>query len=225
MIQAIEYTNAADLIRAASQTRQRMWGKVAKPKMLAPPVSEIIIVDPPQQDHHVKAYRIHKARVLLGYEPPVMPSIALHKPQRPEVDIQELQTAIVFQDETQAGNPPRKSMKQIVMEVLRFFPKVSFDEVVGSRRTKSLIYPRHLCMYEIYNQRHDLPTTTIAKFFGRDHTTLLYAVHKIAVMAEGGEKFALWTENKGQKAAAVKAAYRDKKTPMMYGDLQVSSNA
>jgi len=223
MIQAIEYTSAEALRQAANETRQRMWGNV-KPKNIAMAAkSEIVIVDPPQQDQHVKAYRIHRARVLLGFEPPVMPSIKAPEPVK--VKAPEVQTAIIFEDEAPSDTPTRKTMRQIAMDVLRFFPKVSLDDIVGPRRRLPLIFPRHLCMYEIYNQRPDLPTTTIGKFFNRDHTVVLYAVHKIGSLAEGGEKHALWIENKGKKAALVKAAWRDKTKRTLYGDLQESSTA
>ena len=79
----------------------------------------------------------------------------------------------------------RRPVSEIIAEVLRDFPDVSWADVQGIRRTRHLITPRHRCMYEVYRQRPDLSLPTIGRVFGgRDHTTILNAVHKIKAERE-----------------------------------------
>ena len=74
----------------------------------------------------------------------------------------------------------RRPVKDIIAEVLRDFPDVTWAEVQGIRRTRHLIPPRQRCMYEVYKQRPDLSLPAVGKIFGgRDHTTILHAVHKV----------------------------------------------
>lgn len=80
----------------------------------------------------------------------------------------------------------KKPVSQIIDEVLADFPDVSWDEIKGIRRTRHLIAPRQRCMYEIYRQRPDLSFPSIGRIFGgRDHTTVLHAVHKVRAQREG----------------------------------------
>ena len=85
-------------------------------------------------------------------------------------------------DETSVASvkTPRKPVTQIIDEVLSDFPDVSWEEIKGVRRTRHLIVPRQRLMYEIYRQRPDLSFPSIGRMFGgRDHTTVLHAVHKV----------------------------------------------
>lgn len=80
----------------------------------------------------------------------------------------------------------RRPVKDIIAEVLRDFPDVTWAEVQGIRRTRHLIPPRQRCMYEVYKQRPDLSLPAVGKIFGgRDHTTILHAVHKVTAQREG----------------------------------------
>ena len=94
-------------------------------------------------------------------------------------------------DETSVASvkTPRKPVTQIIDEVLSDFPDVSWEEIKGVRRTRHLIVPRQRLMYEIYRQRPDLSFPSIGRMFGgRDHTTVLHAVHKVrASLNEEGQ--------------------------------------
>lgn len=80
---------------------------------------------------------------------------------------------------------PRKPVMQIIEEILADYPDVSWEEVKGVRRTRHLIGPRQRLMYEIYKQRPDLSFPSIGRIFGgRDHTTVLHAVHKVRAQKE-----------------------------------------
>lgn len=72
----------------------------------------------------------------------------------------------------------RRPVKEIVAEVLRDYPGVTWEMVKGIRRTRDLIAPRYACMVAVYNERKDLSTPSIGRVFHRDHTVVLYAVKK-----------------------------------------------
>lgn len=80
----------------------------------------------------------------------------------------------------------RRSMKDICLDVLKAHPKVSFDDIRGPRRCRFIVAARQECMYSIYTERRDVSFPMIGRFFGgRDHTTVLHAVHKIRAQREG----------------------------------------
>lgn len=80
---------------------------------------------------------------------------------------------------------PRKPAKQIIAEVLQDYPDVTWDQLKGVHRTRRLVEPRQRCMYELYTQRPDLSFPAIGRLFGgRDHSTVLHAVHKIKAQRE-----------------------------------------
>ncbi|WP_165447794.1 helix-turn-helix domain-containing protein [Rhizobium ruizarguesonis] len=73
----------------------------------------------------------------------------------------------------------RRSIRDIVLEVLENFPGISIDNVQSDRRTRDVIDPRQEAMFEVYMQRPDLSLPMIGRWFRRDHTTVLHAVGKI----------------------------------------------
>jgi hypothetical protein len=77
--------------------------------------------------------------------------------------------------------------KAIILEVLEKFPGVSFAELKGPRRDKNIVRARQVAMFEVYDQRDDMSTPMVGNLFGRDHTTVLHAVHKIKAMKAAGE--------------------------------------
>ncbi|MGO8242962.1 helix-turn-helix domain-containing protein [Rhizobium johnstonii] len=80
-----------------------------------------------------------------------------------------------------------RPVKAIIIEVLDKFPGVSFAELKGPRRDRNIVRARQVAMYEVYTQRDDMSTPMVGNIFGRDHTTVLHAVHKIKAMKAAGE--------------------------------------
>jgi chromosomal replication initiation ATPase DnaA len=72
----------------------------------------------------------------------------------------------------------RRSVPEIIAEVLKKYPNVTWDDVKGVRRTRDLIEPRHACMRAVYEERKDLSLPRIGKIFHKDHTSILSAVRK-----------------------------------------------
>lgn len=87
---------------------------------------------------------------------------------------------------------PRKPAREIAEEVLENYPGISWRDLKGNRRTRNVVLPRQIAMYQISMQREDMSLPAIGRMFGgRDHTTVLHAVRKITRMLdEGTLKFA-----------------------------------
>lgn len=87
----------------------------------------------------------------------------------------------------------KRSVKEIVDEVLKDFPDITFEDLKGPRRARKFIIPRHLAWYEVHRQRPDMSYPQIGRAFGGfDHTSILSAVKKISAqkakeLAENGE--------------------------------------
>lgn len=76
------------------------------------------------------------------------------------------------------------SIQSIQNEVCRFF-NMSKVELIGSKRSQAIVYPRQIAMY-LARELTDLSLPRIGQEFGgRDHTTVLHATSKIErLMAE-----------------------------------------
>ncbi|HEV7308778.1 helix-turn-helix domain-containing protein [Ensifer sp.] len=72
----------------------------------------------------------------------------------------------------------RRSVREIVEEVLALYPGVSWEEVIGVGRERRLVEPRHRCMSAVYQERTDLSLPALGRIFHRDHTSVLHAVTK-----------------------------------------------
>jgi len=70
------------------------------------------------------------------------------------------------------------SVSSIQREVCRYYT-VSQTDLVGSKRTQSIVYPRQIAMY-LSRELTDLSLPKIGEEFGgRDHTTVMHALNKI----------------------------------------------
>jgi chromosomal replication initiator protein len=106
--------------------------------------------------------------------------------QRLELDLADARARILTQAEMlrsidDEGDEPvdhRRSVPEIVAEVLQDYPDVTWEDIKGIRRTRNLIAPRHACMKAVYEERKDLSLPRIGKIFHRDHSTILNSVHK-----------------------------------------------
>jgi chromosomal replication initiator protein len=73
------------------------------------------------------------------------------------------------------------SVSSIQKEVCRFYD-ISHAELVGSKRSQAIVYPRQIAMY-LSRELTDLSLPRIgAEFGGRDHTTVMHATAKITKM-------------------------------------------
>ena len=84
----------------------------------------------------------------------------------------------VLKDVFPQGELPEVSVERIQETVIERFG-ISMQELVGERRSQSIVYPRQVAMY-LSRELTDSSLPKIGKEFGgRDHTTVMYAVEKI----------------------------------------------
>jgi chromosomal replication initiator protein len=87
-------------------------------------------------------------------------------------------TEEVLKDVFPLGEAPEISIERIQEIVIDRF-HISIQELVGERRSQSIVYPRQVAMY-LCRQLTDSSLPKIGKRFGgRDHTTVMHAFSKI----------------------------------------------
>jgi chromosomal replication initiator protein len=68
----------------------------------------------------------------------------------------------------------------VIQEAVARHYSISLDELVGEKRTKRIVVPRQVAMY-LSRELTDSSLPVIGRAFGgRDHTTVIYAVQKVA---------------------------------------------
>lgn len=173
MVEAIQFTSAAECIAHAAEMRTKFYGRNAPVKVEPkpePPVVKIVTKEP------VKRVKkpLWKTVPSLFDEHVVMYRIAVRLAQL------EASGAI----DVKVGF--RKPMLMIVNEVLERFPDVTIGEIKGPRRTKRVVSARMEAAYQLHVQRPDLSYPAIGRWMGgKDHTTIIHAVRTIAARRAG----------------------------------------
>lgn len=72
----------------------------------------------------------------------------------------------------------RRPVREIVEDVLKAYPGIGWEEIVGVGRERRLVEPRHRCIAAVYEERRDLSLPALGRIFHRDHTSVLHAVNK-----------------------------------------------
>jgi chromosomal replication initiator protein len=76
------------------------------------------------------------------------------------------------------------SIEVIQGEVCRYY-SVSHEDLTGDKRTRRIVLPRQVAMY-LSRELTDASLPQIGRAFGnRDHTTVMYAVQKVADQMSG----------------------------------------
>jgi chromosomal replication initiator protein len=89
----------------------------------------------------------------------------------------------VLKDVFPQGELPEVSVERIQETVIDRF-SISMQELVGDRRSQSIVYPRQVAMY-LCRELTDSSLPKIGKKFGgRDHTTVIHATSKIAKLIQ-----------------------------------------
>lgn len=156
--------------------RARLMGRPVRTIKAAPVLQIETGRKPVDASYHVTLYRAYQAQFQatfsMGGSFTINPTEA-YCPYRSE---------IVFQMDD--FPEPRRSMKEIAMEVLKEFPGVSLAEIIGPKRARNIIYPRHMAMYRIWSERKDVSFPMIGKFFNRDHTSSMAAIKKMRALID-----------------------------------------
>lgn len=166
IVTAREFTSAAEMRAAALAAHNRLFNPAVraktpiievlkhKPVVAVPPPKPLWMREATMFSEHITAYQVI-------------------------LRIREMQE----HGEVEIVKFERRSILEIVLEVLADFPTVSVRDVKGGRRTHDVVYPRQLSMWEVKTQRPDLSYPAIGRWFGgRDHTTVLHATRKIEKM-------------------------------------------
>ncbi|MBO4897955.1 MAG: chromosomal replication initiator protein DnaA [Clostridia bacterium] len=66
----------------------------------------------------------------------------------------------------------------IILNSCASFYNIRKDDILGNRRTKEIAYARQICMY-LFRELLGYSLLKVANYFGKDHTTVMYAVSKI----------------------------------------------
>ena len=103
----------------------------------------------------------------------------LHLSKRPVVDLEMAREVLLTVFPDHSARPI--SLVSIQREVCRFYG-IAHTDLVGSKRTQSIVYPRQIAMY-LARDLTDLSLPKIGDAFGgRDHTTVMHATAKIHKM-------------------------------------------
>jgi len=106
--------------------------------------------------------------------------------ERKNLDLADLQAVVLSQaaricdlEGLELKTDGRKTAKSIIMNILKGYPDITYEDIVGRRRNIIFMEPRHACMKAVYDQRKDLSTIQIGRIFDRDHSSILSAVGRL----------------------------------------------
>lgn len=62
---------------------------------------------------------------------------------------------------------------EIIAEVLKAYPAITPEDIVGPSLERYLTEPRGLCIHQVHKLRPDLSFPMLGKIFNRDHSTIM----------------------------------------------------
>lgn len=124
-------------------------------------------------------------RELEGALTKIMSYIQLYEENLSVATVKELMKDLVEKNQSTNSTPDA-----ILKIVCKFF-NIPVEELIGSKRIKELVYPRQLAMYLLRHELNMSYPMIGRELGGKDHTTIIYGVHKV-------EKEA--TRNEGMKS-------------------------
>lgn len=80
-----------------------------------------------------------------------------------------------------SGGPSRNLSIEDIQRAVETFFKVSRSDLIGPKRSRSVVYPRQIAIY-LCRQLLDLPYNDIGKKFNRDHSTAMHSVTSVEEM-------------------------------------------
>lgn len=95
---------------------------------------------------------------------------------KPEITVDEAQE--ILQDFFPAMEDAKVTIASVQAEVERYF-KISHEDIVSNKRSKSITQPRHIAIYLSRIMTNESLMTIGKKFGGRDHTTVMHSYKKI----------------------------------------------
>lgn len=109
-----------------------------------------------------------------------------------EIAMKELQNIIT-------PDKPREITPQLVIEVVTEHFNISLDQMISKNRSNEIARPRQIAMYLCKNMT-DIPLDSIGQLLGgRDHSTIIHGIKKIADEYESNEKYTQFNRNYQEK--------------------------
>ena len=100
--------------------------------------------------------------------------------EKTEIAMKELQNIIT-------PDKPREITPQLVIEVVTEHFNISLDQMISKNRSNEIARPRQIAMYLCKNMT-DIPLDSIGQLLGgRDHSTIIHGIKKIADEYESNE--------------------------------------
>lgn len=173
IVETKTFTSAAEIMANAAAVRERLLN----PKKFSPNDAQALM----EKNKALRAeIDVHKQTIQQQAE----------RIERMKLDMADLQGALLCQshmliDTFRASSGEderctRRSPRQIIESLLaRDYPNFTFTDIIGPRRHRALVEPRHKCMVAVYTERADMSIPQIGRVFDRDHTTILHAVNKL----------------------------------------------
>lgn len=93
----------------------------------------------------------------------------------------EAAVSVYWAGDTSRVQPP--SMKHILREVCEECD-VTRDEILGERRLKRIVWPRHVAILLIYRNCKRATYAGIGRAMNRDHSTVMTAIRKAAARVD-----------------------------------------
>jgi chromosomal replication initiator protein len=156
-------------------------------------------------DYETRMAIIHKKAQLRGIEPPA--DVVEFVARKIDSNTRELEGALtkihglaMLEDgkitldlaREALGEEPtpahhRVTISQIIDVVINYFD-VRLSDLQGKRRSRSIAFPRHICMYLARDLTNHSLEEIGGHFGGRDHTTVLHAYRTIDKLCDHDEK-------------------------------------
>lgn len=179
--------HSTELIKQANHynaVRNRLWNAKPKAKIEAPkPKPQMFVLR--DFDEHVRAWRKWKLFSETMARAATIATFNVNGSFDGAMSNYPYDVAFVLGAEPAEIILPKRSVRDICMDVLRGFPGVTLAEVKGAHRTRHIVAARQSCMYAVKVEREDLSYPVIGKWFGgRDHTTVMHSVNKIKAQRE-----------------------------------------
>lgn len=168
IVTAREFTTAAEVFASAKAAHRACFKPKVRPVTATP-----ILLPAPTVVTRVPAKAAAKPSWMLS------PTVF-------EDHVFAYRTAIRIKEMVAAGlieevSLERRTLQQIVRDVLEDFKPFTIADLKSARRNRALCLARMTAIYEVRKQRPDMSFPAIGRWFGgRDHTTILHSVRKIA---------------------------------------------
>lgn len=77
---------------------------------------------------------------------------------------------------------------ETIQSVVEEFYHVSHEDMIGRKRSKNIVFPRHVATY-LVNSMCEMSLKAVGAAFGRDHTTVIHSIEKVETKMKEDARF------------------------------------